>query len=279
LPASAAPSASVFPRARVDHAPARRGRDQIGDQLAPLVHHLEQPVAKRGQPERVDARLERQPDRRQRRRPRGDVLLGELRDQRVAPDPRGVHAHRHRRALVHRLGQRGRLRRPVVIDPRLQQPGRVRQPGRLAIQAGPPGQARVLRDRARKIDGLAQQALHVGGQRLDRHAAARFVHQQLELVARQRRQRAVAPARPPRQLVDDRVQPSIHADEPVHRLGDVPAPAAGQLAVRPEGARDDVGREPPLRARLGRDLERDGPRSCIQPEGAHVVISMLFWTR
>ena len=91
--------------------------------------------------------------------------------------------------------------------------------------------------------------LALGG--LDRHPLAQIQHQQLELVAQHRRQLVVEAG----QRIDDRIQTTVHADEPVHRLGDPAPSAAGQLAPRAKCACDDVGGEPPLGARLGGDLQ------------------------
>ena len=210
-------------RAGVDHAPARRRRDQLGDQLAALVHHLEQPVAERRQPEGVDARLEHQPDRRQRRRPRGDVLLGaaarsarRARSRACSPAPPSARAGSSPRPAPVASAA------PRVVDER----ARAARSGTTAAPPRDPGRSarpapRRRRDRAREIDRLAQQPRVTSAASASTGTpAARLVDQQLELVARQRRQRAVAPPAPPRQLVDDRVQPPIHADEAVDRLGD-----------------------------------------------------------
>ncbi len=63
--------------------------------------------------------------------------------------------------------------------------------------------------------------LALGG--LDRHPLAQIQHHQLELVAQHRRQLAIEA----RQRVDDGIQTTVHADEPVHRLGDPPPSTAG----------------------------------------------------
>ena len=188
-----------------------------------------------------------------------------------------VHAHGQRRALVHRLGQRRRLRRARSPrrTPRAARSGTTAAPPRARGRVRPPRPA-SSRDRARKIDRLARRSrFDLGRQRLDGHARARLVDQQLELVARQRRQRAVAPSRRRVSSSTNGVQPPIHADEPVDRLGDRAGgrrwPARRCARKR---ARDDVAREAPLRARLGRDLQRERPRRPpVSREGAHVVIA------
>ena len=103
------------------------------------------------------------PGRRQRRRPRDHVLLGQRARQRLAGDLDGVHPHRHRRALVHRRAQPPAPRRPEIVDQPLDQPGRVRQPHRLALEPGARAQARVLVGDAAEIDARAEAAARAAG--------------------------------------------------------------------------------------------------------------------
>ena len=133
--------------------------------------------------------------------------------------------------------RRQRVGRPEVVGQALEQPGRIRQPHRLALETGARPQPGVLVDDAAELEPLAAagplaqpqpRQLRLGGGQ--RHPLAQLEDQQLELVAHHRRQVVGQPG----QRLDDRVEPPIHADETVHRLGDAAPVAARQLAVRPE---------------------------------------------
>ena len=110
--------------------------------------------------------------------------------------------------------------------------------------------------------GLRRRRRASPAKRLGRHPLARLVDQQLELVAGQR-----LGQRPPRAAATSSStmasEAPVHPDQPVDRLGNEPAVPTGELPVRAERPGDDVAGIAPLGARLGGDLQGQGPRAYL----------------
>ena len=175
-----------------------------------------------------------------------------------------VRADRQRRAVVHRLQPApDASSRPLVSRPaRTSQVGireRARRPAR-----GPcaPAQARLVRGRRRQIQLGSRTNRRVSARhRLDRHAFAQLVDDQLQLVARAA---APAPARPVGSSRSARTLPGADPSGSAHRPS--PSRAGESLLESSRCARNaraiEIAREAPLRARLGRDLQRQRPRAA-----------------
>ncbi len=255
-------------RAIVDHQPARRRRHQLGDQLAALVLSFERAAAKRPQAEQVGAREHVQGVAGVAPRLGLDLLGGERGRQRLAVADQAVGAHRHRRPLIERLGQRlGFLGAEVGHQQRRQpvgqRPAQRDAPRHVALAAQcvvdasncvPVDVGVTTRGVVGRQPGLEDQ---VGDQaQLVRGAAARAMTAGCQ------------------GLVDT----AQVANHPVQGLGGETALATAQLAVGAERGGQVIGREAPVDSyALPQILHECPERVAIEERTRHFHVTHFLW--